>query len=175
LTDERFDELAGIRFRETADITRESVVNPLMHGLLDYWRGLAGGQLPRKQAFDPLALPQVLGRLTVLERLTDGDYLYRLYGVKTSETAGYDLTGKRLRQAAGASSPFFASRYDRCLQLERPLYTLHRPVNMASVSLLERLLMPFADAEGIPRYVVAFSAPLALSGRHLEVATSRMA
>jgi hypothetical protein len=173
--DDAVEELAGIRFRELTEITRESVSNLLIHGLLAYWRGLDDGRLPRKRAFDPLDLPQALGRLTVLERLADGDYLYRLYGLKTSETAGYDLTGKRLRQVAGAAAPFFASRYDRCLELGRPLYTLHQPVNMPTVSLLERLLMPFADDADAPRFVVAFSAPLALSGRHLVTATSRMA
>jgi hypothetical protein len=169
------DELAGIRYREVIDITRESVANPMIHHLAGYWRGLReSGRLPRKREFDPLDLPDALGRLTVLERLEDGDYFYRLYGLRSAETSGYDLTGKRLRQMAGDATPFFASRYDRCLDLGQPLYTLHQPVNMPTVTLLERLLMPFADEDGTPRFVVAFSMPLVVSSRIPTSRSSRM-
>ena len=62
----------------------------------------------------------------------------------------------------------------RCLELGRPLYVVHRPVQMRTVAMLERLLMPFADDAGQPRYVVAYTEPYALTGEVPEQTTSRM-
>ena len=40
--------------------------------------------------------------------------------------------------------------------------------------MLERLLMPFADDAGRPRFVVAYTEPYALTGEVPERTTSRM-
>ncbi|MBL8688170.1 MAG: PAS domain-containing protein [Rhodospirillaceae bacterium] len=175
MTDELTEELAGIRYRETTEITADTVANPRIHELHRYWlmkRGSAA--LPAKRDFDPLDHLQALGTLMILERLDDGDYLYRLYGTKAAEQFGRDLTGQRLREVAGPVVPFFIAKYDRCLELGRPLYTVHRPVQMRTVALLERLLMPFADDAGQPRFVVAFTTPYAMTGEVSEQTTSRM-
>jgi hypothetical protein len=110
----------------------------------------------------------------ILERLDDGDYLYRLHGLKAAEMFGRDLTGHRLREVAGDVSRFFIAKYDRCLELGRPLYVLHRPVQMKTIAILERLLMPFADDAGKPRFIVAYTAPYALTGEVALETTSRM-
>ena len=158
------EELAGVRYRELREVTSAALSNPVMQALLANWEALRGAaELPRKDAFDPLDLPQALGRMMVLERLADGDYLYRLYGVKTTEASGFDLTGKRLRAALGEAAPFFEAKYDLCLERRQPLYTLHCPVKVPSVVLLERLMLPFADRDGDPRFVVVYLMPRAMS------------
>jgi hypothetical protein len=175
LTDELTEELAGVHYRETIEVTRDTVANPRIHELHRYWSEKKGAaKLPAKRDFDPLDHPQALGTLMILERLEDGDYLYRLYGIKAAEQFGRDLTGHRLREVAGPVTPFFAAKYDRCLELGRPLYTVHRPVQMRAVALLERLLMPFADDAGQPRFVVVYTAPYAMTGEVAEQTTSRM-
>jgi len=169
------DELAGVRYRELREVTQAALTNPVMRTLLAYWEGKRGeADLPCKEDLDPVELPQALGRLMVLERLADGDYLYRLYGAKMAETTGYDLTGKRLRAEAGAALGYFAGKYDLCLERRFPLYTLHRPVRLPSVMLLERLLLPFADRAGMPRFVVAYTMPLAMSDVPQPQTGSRM-
>lgn len=175
MTDDLTEELAGIRFRETAEVTPETVANPQIHSLYRYWFDKRGGEsLPAKRDFNPLDHPQALGTLMILERLDDGDYLYRLHGLKAAEMFGRDLTGHRLREVAGPVAPFFIAKYDRCLALGRPLYVVHQPVQMRTVAMLERLLMPFADDAGRPRFVVAYTAPYALTGEVSDQTTSRM-
>jgi hypothetical protein len=168
-------ELAGIHYRETLEVTPETVANPLIRALYDYWevkRGTAA--LPAKRDFDPLDHRKALGLLMVLERLEDGDYLYRLHGIKAAEMFGRDLTGHRLRELAGDTAAFFIGKYDQCLTLNRPLHIMHRPVHMPTVAVLERLLMPFADDAGKPRFIVAYTAPHALTGEVPQEKTSRM-
>lgn len=168
-------ELAGIRHWETTEITHDTVANPLIHDLRCYWEKKRGqARPPAKRDFDPLDQPQALGLLMVLERLEDGDYLYRLHGIKAAEMFGRDLTGHRLREVAGDAAPFFISKYDLCLELGCPLYALHQPVQMRTVAILERLLMPFADDDGEGRFVVAYTAPLAMTGETPSQTTSRM-
>jgi len=169
------NELAGIRYRETAEVTPETTANPIIHELYRYWEGKRGAAaLPAKRDFDPLDQPRAFGMLMILERLDDGDYLYRLHGLKAAEMFGRDLTGHRLREVAGDVARFFIAKYDRCLELGRPLYVLHRPVQMRTVAVLERLLMPFADDAGTARFVVAYTAPVALTGEVVEEKSSRM-
>lgn len=168
-------ELAGIRHWETTEVAPDEIANPLIPELYRYWKEKRGpALLPAKRNFDPLDQPQALGLLMVLERLDDGDYLYRLHGLKAAEMFGRDLTGHRLREVAGDAADFFVSKYDRCLSLGRPLYVLHQPVQMPTVAILERLLMPFADDAGQGRFVVAYTAPLAMTGEAPNQTTSRM-
>lgn len=168
-------ELAGIRHWEAAEIIPDEIANPLIPALYRYWEEKRGrARLPAKRDFDPLDQPQALGFLMVLERLDDGDYLYRLHGLKAAEMFGRDLTGHRLREVAGDAAGFFVSKYDRCIELARPLYVLHEPVRMPTVAILERLLMPFADEAGHGRFVVAYTAPLAMTGEAPSQTTSRM-
>ncbi len=168
-------ELAGVRHWETTEVSPEEIANPLIHGLCRYWEARRGkAPLPAKRDFDPLDQPQAFGLLMVLERLEDGDYLYRLHGLKAAEMFGRDLTGHRLREVAGTAAEFFVSKYDRCLALGRPLYVLHQPVQMRTVAILERLLMPFADDAGQGRFIVAYTAPLAMTGEAPDQTTSRM-
>lgn len=175
LNDELTEELAGVRYRETAEVSRDTVANPQILALHRYWlEKKAAAALPAKRDFDPLDHPQALGTLMILERLDDGDYLYRLHGLKAAEQFGRDLTGLRLRDAAGPVAPFFAAKYDRCLELGRPLYVVHRPVQMRTVAMLERLLMPFADDAGRPRFVVAYTVPYAMTREVQEQTGSRM-
>ncbi len=168
-------ELAGIRHWEATEIIPDEIANPLISELYRYWEEKRGqARLPAKRDFDPLDHPQALGLLVVLERLEDGDYLYRLHGLKAAEMAGRDLTGHRLREVAGDATEFFVSKFDRCLELARPLYVLHQPMRMPTVAILERLLMPFADGAGQGRFVVVYAAPLAMTGNAPDQTTSRM-
>ena len=70
MTDELTEELAGIRYRETTEITADTVANPRIHELYRYWQIKRGSAaLPAKRDFDPLDHLQALGTLMILERL----------------------------------------------------------------------------------------------------------
>jgi hypothetical protein len=63
----------------------------------DYWRAKAGPRdMPARVDIDPVDFAWMLGWITLVQPLADGDWLFVVDGTNTAETFGIDMTGKKL-------------------------------------------------------------------------------
>lgn len=144
------------------EITAETVANPDVSRLMAYWQDSRGdAAIPSRTAIDPFALKWCLGHLMVVEALPDGDFVYRLYGSLIVQTAGFDMTGRKVSEFSSEAGRFFAETYRRCLDEGRPLYTQHQAIHANPIYRWERLLLPFATGDGTPNFVLVYNRALA--------------
>jgi hypothetical protein len=119
--------------------------NPKVRALYEHWLSIhpGGGKLPGRRDFDPMAVPQLLPHIMLLE--VEGRpprFRYRVIGTRMVDALGKDLTGQWLDEAhsqAGRKpefpgyelvvrnrepqwrrgAPHFASYIDKCTGMER--------------------------------------------------------
>ena len=77
-------------------------------GLFRYWDSIRGGRpLPNRCDFDPIAIPQLLPHLILVEVLRDeadgqvADFRFRVIGTRVDERMSDRYTGRRLSQIPG--------------------------------------------------------------------------
>lgn len=129
--------------------------------LLEHWRALAGGRdLPPAEAIDPAALIFILGWLMIIDPLDGGaDFKYRLYGSSIAEVTGRDLTGCKISDSFPEFAAFTSEIYRNAMRDRRPVLTRHTPPAQIAVSRWERLILPFAGADGgVARFLVGAAA-----------------
>lgn len=129
-----------------------STGNARLDSLAAWYRGLprAVAGLPHQREIDPTALRPFLGHLMLLDTIEGGyDFRYRLYGSAIASRAGFDWTGKTVRdlvehrpQAALAFHAF----YRAVLERPQPLFTDHQPHPAVRVGHWQRLILPFSAA-----------------------------
>lgn len=129
------------------------------HFLLDYWHARRGSaRTPPVAAIDPTEMRPALGYLMIVEPIEDGqDFRYRLYGSLLATVSGTDLTGRRVSEhwASDYVVDFSLASYRAVYQRGEPLYTRRHPARAEYTRSWERLILPFADADGrIARFVV---------------------
>lgn len=127
--------------------------------LLDYWQAQRGeARMPPVSAIDPAALRSALGYLILIEPVDEGrDFRYRLYGSLLATVSGIDLTGRLVSEhwASDYVVDFSLASYRAVYRRAEPLYTLRHPVIAEYTRSWERLVLPFAGADGaIARFVV---------------------
>jgi hypothetical protein len=125
--------------------------------LLDHWRGITGtADLPPAEAIDPAALVFILGWLMIMDPLDGGsDFKYRLYGSRIAELTGRDLTGCKVSDSFPDFAAFTSEIYRSAMQTRRPVLTRHTPPKVIVVARWERLILPFAGADGgVARFLV---------------------
>jgi len=125
---------------------------------LAYWAARREAEsLPRRGRFDPLDLPALLPRLQLHERNADQRFLCRLSGTAVVENLGRETTGKFLDETLPATE--YASRaaiFSRALDEGRPLlYSGTLVVPDRDWKHFHRLLLPLANAAGLPTYVLS--------------------
>ena len=70
---------------------------PALRRLHAYWDGRrAGRTMPARADIDPTEFGWALGAVSLMERLDDGDYLFRVDATTTAELFAIDMTGRRL-------------------------------------------------------------------------------
>eukprot|EP00435_Cladocopium_sp_Y103_P077974 s1_g1713.t1 len=136
--------------------------------LTAYWDQLArqAGGIPPRTAFDPIAIPNVLPSVFLIERLDADTLRFRLLGTDFAERGVVDLTGSVLerRQVAEDGSPIFAV-LDRALDTPCGLHLLGvEQSEKGRESLVEYVAFPLNDEEGNTRFVVGSASPLATLG-----------
>ena len=90
-------------------------------GLRKYWQELASdGEIPSKDALDPLAMKAFLGNIALLDIIRDPlDFRFRLVGEHIQRGADARLKGRLLREWAEEEQPRAAALLDSCLECVR--------------------------------------------------------
>lgn len=134
--------------------------HPRVRALYEYWRSIhpGPGRLPGRAAVDPMAIPQLLPYIMLLDVVGQPPrFRYRLIGTRMVDALGTDFTGRWLDEAHvrpdgslpvfpsyvrvatqglhdwRRGAPHFAGYLDRCTELERiflPLATDGKTVDM---------------------------------------------
>lgn len=124
---------------------------PALRFLNRFWRERRGtAELPPSSGIDAMALRPALGYLMLLEPVDGGtDFRYRLYGSIVAEHAGIEMTGKRVSDVpAPLVAVYFLATYRAVLAERRPLFAHHATHHDIQIAQWDRLILPFADAEG---------------------------
>jgi hypothetical protein len=101
--------------------------HPDIRQVLEYWeQKCAGRRMPSRADIDPLDLPHLLPRVTLVDVVDDERrYVYRLAGTKEVEIRGFDPTGKSVLEAFFANSAEEAlANYDTVCATRAPLYVV---------------------------------------------------
>lgn len=84
-----------------------------------------------------------------------GALVYRHYGSRIVEQAGFDMTGRRVGDFRGSLRRFFQSVYDDVLARPRPVVSVHRLGHFRERPMWERVILPLAsDGAVAALYVV---------------------
>lgn len=90
-----------------------------------YWRGLAGGDVPERHLFDPIAVAPMMRGLHIVEMEDGTERLrYRMVGTLSDDIAGMSMTGRYLDEffTGPTEKParFFDSIYRRIALTGKP-------------------------------------------------------
>jgi diguanylate cyclase (GGDEF)-like protein len=100
------------------------------------------------------------GDLMLVEMKAPDDFRYLRYGTNIVLASGFDMTGKRTIDFNSDTGRFFSQCYRRSIGEQQALYTTNVAAHAALVTAWERLLLPLADGQGAPRYVLGYNRPL---------------
>lgn len=93
-----------------------------LRALYGYWAGKrAGRALPDRADIDPIEMKPWLGNLMLVERIDDGDYLYRLYGSTFVNQFKVDMTGKRVNELPEKQAELLRHEYDAVVHSGIPM------------------------------------------------------
>lgn len=129
-----------------------------MRILLRYWvAAREGTMMPRRPVFDPLRFPDMMPLMQLHERKSNGRYLCRVSGTEVVAVSGHESTGRHLDEVVLPGHQ--ASRtalFDRSLETGLPLFYDGRlMVQGREWKRLQRLLLPLADEQGVPRFLLS--------------------
>jgi PAS domain-containing protein len=82
--------------------------------------------------------------LMILRPAEGGELTYAYYGSRIAAHAGFDMTGKTVRDFKGITRDFYLSAYSRVIQDRIALATVHRLGHFNEMPLWERIIMPVA-------------------------------
>jgi len=124
-----------------------SALNQDERWLLRYWSSKRGeGDLPRRQAIEPMEMPRLLPYLQLHARTDDGRLLCRLSGTAIVQAMRVDTTGQYLDQAI--SNEAYLRRkhlFERVLDSGRPLmYRARMTFLGVDWRLYRRLMLPLS-------------------------------
>ena len=167
-----FEELGSASPRLDWDPEPETFESGKLRQLNEHWRGLAGDGVPARSDFYPEDVAYMLGNLALIELCEEtGDLRYRLFGTTLAERYERDLTGTAVAETAETLARFFAAAFRGVLREQRPLYTRHLPPNESEVNDCQRLILPFADGNGVARHLLIghlpYRAPLGSVARSI--------
>jgi hypothetical protein len=155
-----FEDLGSASPRRDWDPPREIIESDRLRRLNDHWHALGAGEIPARSSFFPEHVAYILGNLAVIDLdESTGSLGYRLYGTAVSERYGRDLTGTTIDESGETLARFFAAAFRGVLEKRRPLYTRHSPPSTSLVRDCQRLILPFADDQGVLRHLVVGHLP----------------
>lgn len=131
--------------------------HPRTTRLYRYWRSIRprAGALPGRQHFDPVAVPELLPGMWLLDVARDPFRLrYRLCGTGVVEAIGHEVTGLWFDEAHpdAAADARFLERYRKVVEHGEPNWRKGPPRlwTHRDFALVENLLLPLArDGRGV--------------------------
>ncbi len=146
---------------QISDDIIERVGNMMIRRLVKQWQATkpVGTAMPQVATFSAEALAWCWDSIMLLQQLSDGDLRYLHFGDAIAEVAGFNLKGKRASHLRNEIGEFFRAKYNHCLSIRQPLYTIHRADLAPKAQSWERLLLPLQDErQGL--YLLVFNQPL---------------
>ncbi len=131
---------------------------PLASRLLALWRGWAAGRAaPEREDLDPLAMPDLLDNLIVLD-VGEDDFRFRLAGEAVNARYGHRLRGRSLRELMAPGRALDETLYEhrRCAEDLAGVFVLNGTgvASLDDLNLYARLLLPVGAADGRARLLV---------------------
>ncbi|MDP6876169.1 MAG: PAS domain-containing protein, partial [Alphaproteobacteria bacterium] len=140
-------------------VTEADFALPVHQCMFRFWqKNRTGGDLPPTTAVNPLAFPEAVGHIHVVQPNADySDFRYRLYATVVSEIGGIDMTGRWFSESPVVSWKFYRRQLAATAKLRTPIYSENNADYQTSVLIKWcRLLLPMADANGtVDRILVA--------------------
>ncbi len=133
--------------------------SPVTRSLRDHWLTLGTGNgLPDWKDFDPVAVPNLLPHLIVVECLADPmRFRFRLIGTFVTTMAGRNATGRMLdAELYGDRLEAMTWHYRQCAETAEPLATLGT-VHFVDRDwvVAEHVFLPFGTADGTVNIIMA--------------------
>ena len=144
---------------DPAKVAVSDFVLPVHQCMYHFWLAKWGmDKLPPSTAVDPLAFPEALGYLHLVQPNADvSDFKYRVYATCVSEIGVVDMTGKWFSESPIPSWKFYSRQLAAAVALRAPIYSENNADYQVSVMIKWcRLLLPMVDAKGtVDRILVA--------------------
>ena len=141
---------------------RARLADPVLAKMLDHWCAMKAEAhgAPRRGALDPSAIPTLLRHLQIHQREADGRFRCRLSGTAIVQQLGRDATGAYLDEAIRPEAVAGRMRiFNRALETGMPVsYSGVMEVPGKGMKAYQRLLLPLADAQGKPSFVLSVMA-----------------
>lgn len=141
---------------------RARLADPVLAKMLDHWCGMKAQAhgTPRRGALDPSAIPALLRHLQIHQREANGRFRCRLSGTAIVQQLGRDATGAYLDEAIRPEAVAGRTRiFNRALETGMPVaYSGVMEVPGKGMKAYQRLLLPLADAQGKPSFVLSVMA-----------------
>jgi hypothetical protein len=120
--------------------------------LLAYWQDKrAGRRFPARADIDPLELRRFIGDISLIDvRRAPLDFVYRIAGTRLAGDAGYDLTGRSVREIRPAAwADFVFEQLSEALAAATPrLHRIELRVGGDAISYL-RLTLPLGQDDTV--------------------------
>jgi hypothetical protein len=115
--------------------------------------------MPACAGIDPVALWDWLGHLILVEPADGGGFRYRVYGTGLAEYFGRDLTGKTTAVLRPEVRDLVCREYAEAWRTMRPLLVTHRRSVNDRTMAFEKLILPYAGADGTIARLLAGAYP----------------
>ncbi|WP_416899824.1 MAG: PAS domain-containing protein [Minwuia sp.] len=144
--------------RITPSPRREDLHYHALQSLHDYWTGLPKVEgVADVMKVDPSSITPALGYVALLDVIDGGrDFYYSLYGSKTANVSGFDMTHKHLSEIPTTPEivTFFRAGYMTLVTHRVPLLTVHKAPDHITISWWHRLLLPLGESGEVRRLLV---------------------
>ncbi|MGL4637064.1 MAG: hypothetical protein ACRCWF_13860 [Beijerinckiaceae bacterium] len=122
--------------------------NPEASFALSHWTiSRRGKAMPEESAFDIASLDWLKQDVMIIKPDEAGDLIYSYYGSRIALHAGFDMSGKRVKDFKGALGDFYQDIYERVMRDPHPVGTVHRLGHFKERPMWERVILPVAKEE----------------------------
>lgn len=138
---------------------RAQLVVPAQCDLFDYWHSCSvDGAIPRRDAFTPVAIPQLLPNISLIDVEPAGRFLIRLAGTQLREVFDREVTGLHVSELERMSSAGYWQRAcSSVVETGLPMQGAIKSPRVTKDHLVQFWLrLPFAADDGSIRQLLGF-------------------